>query len=187
MKSSRQNKKELIIFTDCGDTIIDEGTEIRKEAEGVVYGAELIPGAKEAYLQLYQDGYTIVLVADGLKESFDRMMKQHGLDHIFGAEAISEEVGAEKPAEIMFRTAMERMGLKPEDKQRIIMVGNNLERDIVGANRFGIRSVLLTWAPRRRMTPLCEEENPAYTIENPLELVELAEKLEKELQEERRC
>ena len=71
MKESRK----LIIFTDCGDTIIDEGTEIRKVEGGVVYEADTIPGAKETYLKLYEEGYDIILVADGLKESFDRMME----------------------------------------------------------------------------------------------------------------
>ena len=30
-------KKKLIIFTDSGDTLIDEGSEIRKVKDGVVY------------------------------------------------------------------------------------------------------------------------------------------------------
>lgn len=179
------DKKHLIIFTDCGDTIIDEGTEVRKVDGGVVYSADAIPGAKETYLKLYEEGYEIVLVADGLKESFDRMLAQHEMSHIFKQEAISEIVGAEKPEEIMFRTAMNKMGLTDGDKERIIMVGNNLERDIVGANRFGIRSVLLTWAPRRRMTPETAEEQPTYTIKNPEELLPLVEKLECEWKEKK--
>lgn len=178
MKESRK----LIIFTDCGDTIIDEGTEIRKVEGGVVYEADTIPGAKETYLKLYEEGYDIILVADGLKESFDRMMEQHQMSHIFKAEAISEIVGAEKPHAIMFQTAMDKMGLTEADKCRIIMVGNNLERDIVGANRFGIRSVLLTWAPRRRMTPESAEEQPTYTIQKPEELLDVVRQAEEELQ-----
>lgn len=176
-----ENKKKLIIFTDCGDTIIDEGTEVRKVEEGVVYSAETIPGAKETYLKLYEEGYEIVLVADGLKESFDRMMAQHEMSHIFKAEAISEIVGASKPEAVMFQTAMDKMGLTDADKDRIVMIGNNIERDIVGANRFGIKSVLLTWAPRRRMTPECAEEMPTYTIAKPEEFLDIVAELESRL------
>ena len=43
-------KKELIIFTDIGDTVIDEGTEIRDVPGGVVHRADCIPGAKETML-----------------------------------------------------------------------------------------------------------------------------------------
>ena len=42
--NKKQNDKRLIIFMDCGDTIIDEGTEIRNEQD-VVIKADVIPGA----------------------------------------------------------------------------------------------------------------------------------------------
>ena len=32
----------------------------------------------------------------------------------------------------------------------VVMVGNNLERDIAGANRLGLISVFLHWTERRR-------------------------------------
>ena len=91
---SNMEKKKLIIFTDIGDTIVDEGTEVRKVPFGVVYGADCIQGAKETMLELYRRGFTIVLVADGLSQSFHNTMEQNGLDHIFADWIISEEVGA---------------------------------------------------------------------------------------------
>ncbi len=73
-----QNKKSLILFTDIGDTIIDEGTEVRDD-RGVVIHADCIPTARETYLRLHEAGYTIVMVADGLTASFRNLMAQHGL------------------------------------------------------------------------------------------------------------
>ena len=61
---------KLIIFTDIGDTIIDEGSEDREVPCGVVLRADCIPGAKETMLALYGQGFTIAMVADGLTESF---------------------------------------------------------------------------------------------------------------------
>ena len=78
---------------------------------------------------------------------------------------------------------MEKLGLGEADKGRIIMVGNNLKRDIAGANRFGITSVLMAWSPRYCMVPENEEQTPDYRIRNPLQLVELAERLEREQKE----
>lgn len=49
-----QNKK-MTIFIDSGDTLIDEGSEIRRVEEGVVYAAEFIPGAKEMLLELKKE------------------------------------------------------------------------------------------------------------------------------------
>lgn len=176
-------KKNLIIFTDIGDTVIDEGTEIRKKPEGVVYQASCIPEAKETMLSLYEQGYTIVMVADGLEKSFHNTMEQNGLDHIFAKWVISEQVGAEKPDRRMFETAFEGLNLTDADKERIIMVGNNLERDVVGANRFGIASVHLCWSPRYPAEASNEEEEPDYRIYHPSQLLTLAEDLEERLRE----
>lgn len=49
-------QKKLIIFTDIGDTIINEGTEVREIPEGVVLRAGCIPGAKETMLKLFDEG-----------------------------------------------------------------------------------------------------------------------------------
>ena len=81
----------------------------------------------------------------------------------------------------MFQKALERLGLTDDDKYRIIMVGNNLKRDVVGAKRFGIRSVLLSWSPRYDMVPSCEEEIPDYVITMPEQLLELVNKLDQQL------
>lgn len=172
--------KKLVIFTDVGDTIVDESTEIRKERWGVVYDAKCIPGAKETMRRLYDAGYTIVMVADGLSQSFHNTMDINGLSDIFSAWVISEEVGIEKPSPRMFQRAMDVMGFTEADKKRIIMVGNNPLRDVPGANNFGITSVLLDWSPRYDYTraEAGTERFPDYRIHRPEELWDLCEKLE---------
>ena len=175
--------KKLIIFTDIGDTIIDETTEVRKVPYGVVYSAACITGAKETFLSLFQQGYTIVMVADGLEQSFHNTMEENGLDHIFSEWMISEQIGVEKPNALMFETAMKRMGLTDADKDRVIMVGNNLSRDIVGANRFGIRSVHMCCSDRYPSHGSNPEEEPTWRIHKPEELLAIAEEVEKQLEE----
>ncbi len=172
-------KKRLIIFTDIGDTIIDEGTEVRN-GEDIVIRAECIPGAKETYLRLYEAGYTIVMVADGRTPSFHNTMEQHGMDHIFSAWIISDAVGEDKPSPKMFAAAMEALGLTEQDKSRILMIGNNVIRDIRGANRFGLISVLIDWSQRRPFTEELPEDHARYRIHSPEELLLLAEKLEEQ-------
>ena len=117
------NRKKLIIFTDIGDTIIDESTEVLAPGSELVLRADCFPGAKETMLHLYEAGFTIVMVADGLVQSFDNSMKQNGLDGIFSAKIISESCGERKPHPKMFQDAMDAIGLKSKDKRRIIMVG----------------------------------------------------------------
>lgn len=169
--------KKTIIFMDSGDTIIDEGTERRNE-EGIVVHARLISGAGEMLRSLYEEGYIVAMVADGEEQSFRNIYEENGLAHCFATRTISEIVGAQKPAKKMFQDAMRKNSLSDDDKKRILMVGNNLKKDIVGANRFGIISVLLDWSPRYNMIPNKEEEQPDYVIHQPQELLELVKKLD---------
>ncbi len=122
---------------------------------------------------LHRAGYRIALVADGLEASFRNIFRQHGLEYCFEARAISESMGAEKPDPAMFRCTMEQMGLSDEDKGRIVMNGNNLERDIRGANAMGFYSILAAYSPRYRMVPECPEEEPEYVAKDPGQIPEL--------------
>ena len=176
-----EGTRRAILFTDIGDTVIDEGTEVRTAPGGVVHRADCVPGAREALLALYARGFTVAMVADGLVQSFHNTMTQHGLDHVFAARAISEAVGAEKPDPRMFQSAMDQLGLTEADKARVVMLGNNLSRDIAGANAFGIRSALLRWSPRYRHVWESDLEKPDYVLDHPRELIALMERLEREL------
>ncbi len=169
--------KRTIVFMDSGDTLIDEGTE-RRGADRIVHTAQLIDGAKETLCALHRAGYTIALVADGERASFDNMYSQHGLSHCFAARSISSDVGVQKPDAAMFQTAMDALGLTDVDKSRIVMVGNNVRKDIAGANRFGIRSVLLDWSPRYHMIPANAEETPEFVIHTPGELLAVIDAME---------
>ena len=166
--------RNAIIFLDSGDTLVDESTEVRIKGD-VVDHAEFFPGIKEVLFQLKNAGFRVALVADGLVESFDNIYQQHEMETYFEVRAISETVGVCKPAGEMFKTAM-------ADKKYIIMIGNNLERDIVGANRMGITSVLAGYSPRYRMKPENEEETPDYVVCDPSEIPALIEMLDKQME-----
>lgn len=173
-------EKKLIIFMDSGDTIIDESTEIRDE-KGHVIHAEMIPGAGLMLETLYKEGYTIALVADGEEQSFTNVYIENGLGHCFKTRTISEIIGEQKPSRKMFDDAMEKNQLGKEDKKRIVMVGNNVKKDILGANQYGITSILIDWSPRYDMNPRNQEETPDYIIHKPEELLPLIERLNSSL------
>ncbi len=174
------NKKKLILFTDSGDTIIDEATQIRDE-RGIVVSAELIPSAGEVLQQLHDEGFLIALVADGEWESFQNVYRENGLGGCFDAWIVSEVVGLQKPAPIMFETAYEKLGLTEADKKRIVMIGNNLRKDIAGANRQGLISVWLDWSPRYFHSVEAPDQKPDYVVKTPMELLSLLHMLEEKL------
>ena len=175
--------KKLIIFTDSGDTLIDEATQVRDE-RGIVLRADFIPSAGEMLKSLHDEGFTIALVADGEWESFQNVFRENGLGYCFDAWVVSEVVGLQKPAAIMFETAYEKLGLREADKKRIVMIGNNLKKDIAGANRQGLISVWLDWSPRYFHTVEEPDWQPDYTVKTPAELYALLHQLNDRLENE---
>lgn len=169
-------EKKLIIFIDSGDTIIDEKTEVRDD-NCIVLKGNCIPGADVMLRALHGQGYRIALVADGLYQSFQNLFRYNGLYECLDALICSEALGVSKPHPLMFSAAMKALGLELEDIPRIIMVGNNLERDIRGANHMGITSIHLNWSPRYPRVPSRKDDIPDYVISEPMELIELVEKL----------
>lgn len=168
------------VLLDSGDTLVDEGTEIRLPGSEVVTAAELIPGAGEMVRALVDHGVPLGLVADGWRASFENVLgTQHGLIDCFDAVAISEGVGAVKPAAAMFERALTGLGVGPDrdERARVVMVGNHLERDIAGGNALGLISVWMDWAPRRPKAPASELERPQHRITSPSELIPLLDRL----------
>lgn len=172
--------RNLIIFTDSGDTIIDEGTQVFDE-RGIVTKADFIPGADRVLKTLYEEGYRIALVADGEWESFQNVYRENGLGYCFEEWIVSEVVGEQKPAKSMFDTAMQKMKLTDADKPYIVMIGNNLKKDVAGANRYGLTSVWLDWSPRYFHTVEEADWTPDYTVKTPDELLALLHRLEENL------
>lgn len=173
--------RRLILFTDSGDTFIDEGTQVFDE-RGIVTRAEFIPGAGEVLEALHREGYRIALVADGEWESFRNVYRENGMGHCFEQWIVSEVVGNQKPHVSMFDAAMEQMGLTEEDKPHIVMIGNNLKKDIAGANRYGLTSIWLDWSPRYFHAAEEPDWQPDYTVKTPKELLSLIHSLERRME-----
>ena len=166
------------IFLDCGDTLIDERTEKKLAGSEVVVAADLIAGAKEMMDTLKAAGHKLILVADGPRQTFVNMLSHHGLWDHFDAHVISEDVGVHKPDPRMFDAALAAAGLTRADAWRTVMVGNNLSRDICGANALGITSVFMAWSTLRTHEPANALQVADYRIDSPAELPGLLERLE---------
>ncbi|KAJ57089.1 hypothetical protein ACMU_00940 [Actibacterium mucosum KCTC 23349] len=151
------------LFLDCGDTLVDEGTEIKRDdGSDVVIEAKLIDGAASMMDALRDAGFRLCLVADGPRETFENVLKPHGLWDHFEAHVISGDVGVRKPDQAMFTAAMQAMELSPELAAQVPMIGNNLDRDILGANRAGHPSLFFRWVDRRRTVPNGPEDTPTW-------------------------
>lgn len=169
------------VLLDCGDTLVDEGTEIKRPGTDVVVSAELIDGAADTLARLKAAGYRLILVADGPRETFTNILGQHGLWDLFDAHVISEDVGALKPSAKMFDAALQQAGLTRADAGHTVMVGNNLERDIAGAKALGITAIFFSWSDRRSRVPAGPGQEPDHVITALAQLPDLLERIEHSL------
>jgi HAD superfamily hydrolase (TIGR01549 family) len=167
------------ILCDLGDVLVDEETQVWDEETGLVLRAELVPGMVEVLRQLKARGYRLGAVSDGQVEGARRILHQHGLEQgLFDTIVISEAVGVQKPDRRIFRAALDALDVAPADYGRVLMVGNNLARDVLGANAAGLISVWFHWNDRYPTQPDDDLETPAYTVTLPPELLALVERLE---------
>ena len=96
---------------------------------------EFISGAKDVLLS--QKGkYTLAAVTNGTKIAQEKKLKASGLDQIFDAVFISENVGFEKPNKEFFDYVFASLGIT--DKSEAIIIGDSLTSDILGGVNSGI-------------------------------------------------
>ena len=165
------------LLFDLGDTLMQEQTEVKDETE-TTQRAELFPGIASALRQLRRDGYPLGLVADTRPGTYRNVLRQHGLWELFTAFAISEELGTCKPDRRMFLHALQCLQVPEADHGAVVMVGNNLARDIRGANELGLVSVCLRWNDRYPALPQAPSEAPRHTVTSAEALLALIMRLE---------
>lgn len=90
-------------------------------------------------LRSLRGNYAVLLLTNGpdlQREKLDRA----GLGEFFDGILISGEMGIGKPDERFFQEALRRASVGPEEA---VMVGDSVERDVIGAQGAGISAVLV--------------------------------------------
>ena len=103
------------------------------------YALELLKKQKNA---LNEDGsrkYRLLAVTNGTKIAQEKKLKTSGLDDIFDAVYISEDVGVEKPNVGFFDKLFKAEGIT--DKREVVIIGDSLTSDILGGNNAGIDTI----------------------------------------------
>lgn len=154
--------KLAAILFDLGDVIMREETE--EKIDGVTQRAELVPGMATLLRDLRGAGKRLGLVADTREGTYLNVLSQHALLDCFDQFAISDLLGCEKPDRRMFEHALAGLEIAPADWSRVVMVGNNLARDIRGANALGLVTIWFAWNERYRLEPEIPDERPRYQV-----------------------
>lgn len=120
---------------------------------------QLREGVRETLTELRRRGLGLGVVSNIDSEQLSHLGGIAELDRYFDWLLSSEEAGSCKPDGRIFAEALRRAGCEP---QEALFVGDSLPQDIAGANRAGLRSVLI-WHGGDRQPP-SDGERPRHVI-----------------------
>jgi putative hydrolase of the HAD superfamily len=107
--------------------------------------ATLNAEAPEVFQRLRERSLKIGLICNtgrGPGHALRELIRREGVLDYFDATVFSDEVGYGKPDPRIFLTAAERLGLQPSN---ILHVGDNVENDVSGAQRAGMKTLLFEY------------------------------------------
>jgi putative hydrolase of the HAD superfamily len=179
MKNSDRRQEGLIkaVLFDLGDTLIIEEAVGERHLWEVTL--QKIPNVDEVLRGLKQR-YKLGIITNTLtsRERHVRTaLRKIGLERYFDVILTSVDVGYDKPDEKIFRKALKALNVQPEEA---VMVGNRISKDIVGANRIGMKTILFKWNERYPEEAESPSEQPTHTISSLKELPKVLSKIEKE-------
>jgi len=99
----------------------------------------LLEGSLEMldYLSQY---YKLHIITNGFEEVQHKKMQNSAILDYFDTITTSEDAGVKKPHPLIFEKAIKKSGA---DVSNSVMIGDNLEADIVGAHQFGLHVIHL--------------------------------------------
>ena len=97
------------------------------------------PTARKTFNLLLKMKYRLGIISNADGKVAD-VLNGIGLDHYFECIIDSHHVGVEKPDPKIFRAALDVLALEPAN---CLYVGDNYDRDIIGARSVGMEAVLL--------------------------------------------
>lgn len=167
------------VLAQCGygqvsDEIITGGLE-QFYAESEIYWVP-VPNGLGMLNQLREERYRLGLVSNaGDKSNVCRLITKANLEGIFDPLLVSASEGIRKPDKRIFERVLEAWGL---NGNQVMMIGDTLKEDIVGAQRAGIRHI---WLKENVDTPenraLAEEVKPELIAEKLSEIPEIIRRL----------
>lgn len=121
---------------------------------------QLMPGAMEI-LNYLNGRYELHIITNGFIESQGTKMNKSGIGDYFRNMFSSEAIGVNKPAPQIFEEALKSAGAVGENS---LMIGDNLQADVIGARQCGMDQVY--YNPAR----LPHSEEPTYEVDHLLQL-----------------
>lgn len=109
--------------------------------DGFTCAIELRPGARAFLERLRARGIPVAVVSDLTARIQLEKLRKMDLAGLVDFLVSSEEAGADKPAPEIFRLALRKLGLEPQD---VVLIGDDAEKDGKGGEGLGIRTLIIS-------------------------------------------
>jgi putative hydrolase of the HAD superfamily len=93
-------------------------------------------------LEYLNKKYTLHIITNGFQEVQNEKLLNSNIYHFFSTITNSEMVGVKKPNKKIFQVALDKANA---NKTNSIMIGDNLDADVIGALKFGMSSILFNY------------------------------------------
>ena len=151
---------------EAGDAAADEYSRIRWDS------MHLFEGSLEALDKFRSLGIRLALLTNGGSRIQREKLRRFGLESYFSEILIDQETGVSKPDPAVFHLAVERLGVSSD---RAMMVGDNLDWDVRGAQAAGLFAVWNDYL--RKGLPENPVAVPDAEVRTILELAEMFEEI----------
>jgi putative hydrolase of the HAD superfamily len=131
------------------------------------------PGVVFTLTELRKRGFKLCVISDAPAFQVWTRLVGMNLHHHFDKVISFEESKVRKPHELPFKLALEELNLKPGE---VLMVGDDPRRDIAGAKKLGIVTVLAKYGQVFQTDRTKPEQIPDYEINDIRELLDILPK-----------
>lgn len=138
-KSELRYQRLKRTFDQIGKWVSDDVIAIlaHEYIENLSSFSHLVPNTVEI-LEYLSPNYKLHIITNGFQEIQEKKLKEGNIHHYFQHIVNSEVAGVKKPHPHIFELALKRASVGPQNS---LMIGDNLEADIMGAKSVGMQAL----------------------------------------------
>ncbi|HSH50530.1 MAG TPA: YjjG family noncanonical pyrimidine nucleotidase, partial [Bacteroidales bacterium] len=165
-------KKSVLIFKRFALTLEEFG--VKDEGLAKIIGQDYIkisptkkrifPGTYET-LEYLKNKYNLYIITNGFNEVQFTKLKNSKLDKYFIKIFTSENAGVQKPNAKIFEHALKSVNAR---KKESVMIGDDLDIDIIGAKKFGLDQVYFNPQEKKHSEDITHEISSLKELQNIL-------------------